>query len=189
MDFTALHDNVLADAELQNIVDMHVDFLENPPVLGFHGAKCEGLTNATDSCNFIADGANLCAQKHSAHWTNFTYCMYSVADPDGDHDKDTANPLAHSSSMPDQLTKCSAFTPDYSADALKACTFGDEAAALRKSSAAKTPDSDFKGPQWVFVNDKMIAAPMGKSSRADWAASVVKEVCAAYSGPKPAACS
>ena len=80
----ALTEHVFNDTDLADIIDLRFDVLENPPVTTFHGIKCENLTNETDFCNFVTDGANLCAEAHSTKWWDFVGCMYSVADPNGD---------------------------------------------------------------------------------------------------------
>lgn len=155
----------------------------------FHGAKCDGLMNATSFCNFAADGASLCAQAHSSKWWDFVACMYSVADPNGDKDKDSGNPLAHTASFDKQLSTCASKLPDYSAKDLATCAHGSEGAALRKVSAAKTPDAKFKGPQWVEVAGKLVASPHGPTlPRTQWIKDVKKAVCDAYTGTKPSAC-
>jgi len=162
--------------------------LENPPVEKFHGALCDGLTNETQFCNFIADGANLCAQAHSAKWWDFVACMYSVADPNGDKDGDSNSTLAHSGTFDRQVDTCAQKLPDYDAKELLACTHGSEAAALRKSSAAKTPT--FAGPVWVEVAGTTVASPHGPAlPRTQWVKDVIKAVCTAYTGTNPSACS
>jgi hypothetical protein len=183
---------LLNNTDLADILDLRFDVLENDPVTGFHGAKCEGLAPSTDYCDFIADGANLCAQAHSSTWFSFVACMYSVADPD--KDGDAKNPLAHSASFDTQLTTCSKMVPDYNATALSACTYGSEAQELRKVSAAKTPE--FHGPQWIIVDGKLIPSPTlpdgrpdEKAPRGPWVKQVIQAICAAYAGPKPRACS
>jgi len=163
--------------------------LENKPVQTFHDAKCEGLTNSTDFCNFVADGANLCAEAHSEKWWDFVACMYSAADPNGDKDHDAKSPLAHTDSFDQQVAICAKKLPDYDSKDLFSCIHGSEGAALRKASAAKTPDSKFAGPVWVEVAGKVVASPHGPAlPRNSWIMDVIKAVCAAYTGAEPAAC-
>lgn len=189
MNAKALSENVLNNAELADIIDLRFDVLENAPVEKFHGAQCDGLMNATKFCNFAADGANLCAEAHSKKWWDFVACMYSVADPNGDKDMDDKNPLAHSASFDAQVAKCAEKLPDYDAKDLVACTHGSEGADLRKASAAKTPMEKFKGPQWIIIDGKTVASPMGPGlPRDQWVKDVIAGVCAAYTGQKPSAC-
>lgn len=170
------------------MVDVRFDVLEAPPLEKFHGAKCEGITNATDFCNYIADGVNLCVEEHSSAWWEFTVCMYSSADPDGDNDNDKNNPLASATTFDEYVAKCARYAlRDYKVEDLKACYKGDEGARLRKASAGKTPV--FKGPQWVEVAGKEVAAPHGKNlSREEWKKDVIAAACAAYTGEKPKSC-
>merc|ERR1712232_918509 len=98
------------------IVDMRFDVLELDAIKTLHGAKCEGLSHATDYCNFIADGANLCAQMHSRSWWSFTRCMYSHADPVGDKDMDKNNPLAHNITFDKTMTACAKGLSDYAVE-------------------------------------------------------------------------
>jgi len=184
----------MQNADLAGIIDLHFDVLENTPVTQFHGAKCEGLTNATTFCNFVADGANLCAQAHSKKYWDFIACMYSVADPHGDTDKDAKNPLAHSETFDKQVTTCAQEMSDYSLSALLTCTHGSEGAALRNASAAKTPD--FHGTVWVSVDGKIVPSPTlpsgkpdEKAPRGPWIKNVISAICAVYTGQKPKACS
>jgi len=182
----------MQNAELAGIVDLQFDVLENTPVTGFHSAKCEGLTNSTDFCNFVADGANLCAEAHSKKYWDFVACMYSVADPHGDADGDAKNPLAHSGTFDKQASACAEKLSDYTAKALLTCAHGSEGAALRKASAAKTPDEKFKGPVWVMVDGKVVPSPSGpdheKAPRGPWIKNVTSAICASYTGQKPKAC-
>lgn len=176
----------MSHADLAAIVDLRFDVLEVDMLKKYHDAKCENLTAATDYCNFIADGANLCAQAHSTAWWKFTKCMYSLADPNGDTDHDTKNPLAHVKTFDQAMTRCAARLHDYGAPALRRCVYGDEAKALRQASAAKTAAS---GLVWVNVNGKVVPAPnLPNISRATWQKDVLRAVCGAYKGEKPASC-
>lgn len=185
----------MQNADLAGIVDLHFDVLENSPVTKFHSAKCEGLTNSTDFCNFVADGANLCAKAHSKKYWDFVTCMYSVADPNGDEDGDAKNPLAHSETFDKQATACAEKLSDYKAEALLTCAHGSEGAALRKASAAKTSDEKFRGPVWIVVDGKVVPSPTLPSGRPDekaprgpWIKNVTSAICASYTGQKPKAC-
>jgi len=183
-----LNDAVLANSELADIVDLRYDVLEAPPLEKFHGAQCANLTTATSFCNYVADGANLCAETHSKNWWPFVLCMYATADPDGDTDKDAANPLAHPDKFDSEVATCAALLPDYPVEDLRTCTYGAEGKKLRVASAAKTPT--FKGPVWVVVDGTHVDAPNGKGlSRAQWKKDVVRAICTAYKGEKPSACS
>lgn len=182
-------EQVFSDSELADIIDLRYDVLENAPIEKFHDAQCEGLMSATKFCNFAADGASLCAKAHSKKWWDFVACMYSVADPNGDDDHDTKNPLAHTETFDGQLETCAQKLPDYSATDLKACAHGSEGVALRKVSAAKTPDDKFAGPVWAEVAGAVVQRPDGPASpRGPWIQKIVKAVCDAYTGQKPKAC-
>lgn len=177
--------------DLADIVDLRFDVMENSHAEQSHGAQCENLTATTTFCNYIADGANLCARKHSSTWWSFTLCMYSTADPDGLKDKDKNNPLAHAKTFDSQLSKCADRNlQHYSVEDLRTCTYGEEGMTLRHLSAAKFPAAKFQGVVWVMVGDKFVPAPGSPSLPRDtWAKDVVTAVCAAYSGEKPASCS
>merc|ERR1711957_1007683 len=158
-----------------------------------HPAKCSGLTAATNNCDFVADGANLCAQEHSVFWWNFTVCMYSNAVGCGNEHggvthacTDDGNPLASMSTFDATVTACAEQAlPDYSTGALRACMYGSEASSLRKASNAKTAT----GLVWVNVAGSDILAPEGTTvSRSDWAQDVLRAICSAYSGDPPSAC-
>lgn len=181
----------MSKPDLAAIVELHFDVLENSMVDTFHGVKCANLTSETDYCNEITDGANLCAEAHSASWWPFVACMYSGADPHGDKDHDAANPLAHVETFKTQLAKChtAASMKDYPLADLEACTFGSDAGSFRRVSAAKTPLAKFRGPQWVFVAGTMIAAPAKPElSRDQWKEQLVSAVCSAHKGDKPESC-
>mmetsp|Transcript_59798 Transcript_59798/g.112868 ORF Transcript_59798/g.112868 Transcript_59798/m.112868 type:complete len:154 (+) Transcript_59798:314-775(+) len=145
---------------------------------------------ATDLCLFAADGASLCAKAHSKKWWDFVSCMYSVADPNGDKDHDVKNPLAHTATFDKQVSTCAQKLPDYSTKDLLSCTHGPEAVSLRNASASKTPDAKFHGPVWVEIAGKAVPSPHGPNlPRAPWIKEVIKAICSAYTGDKPAACS
>lgn len=187
MDFTAIHEAILSVPDLNAIVDFRFDVLENDIVSKYHGTKCPNMTKDTDFCDFIADGANLCAETHSKKWADFTLCMYSHAATDVAGD--STNPLASPYTFDVTVAQCAAKMDDYSVAELLACTHGDEGAALRATSVAKTPMSKFHGPDWVDVNGHNVTAPDDETaSRDDWKKDVVKAVCDAYTGAKPASC-
>lgn len=188
MNAKALTESVFSNAELADIIDFRFDVLENAQLEKFHDAQCDGLTNATKFCNYVADGSSLCAEAHSKAWWGFVACMYSVADPNGDKDHDAKNPLAHSTTFDKQVTTCASKLTDYSVTDLLACTHGSEGEALRKASAAKTTKPG--PPIWVEVAGKTVASPHGPDlPRTQWVKDVITAVCDAYTGTKPQACS
>jgi hypothetical protein len=174
---------------LASIVDLRFDVLEVDAITTFHGAKCEGLTKATDYCNFIADGANLCAQKHSKKWWSFTRCAYSHADPVGDTDGDVNNTFAHMETFDKTLAECASGLTDYALEDFRKCTYGDEGLALRTESAKKMVGKPVS-IIWVEVDGKWIKAPESKTDdRSAWKPQVVKAICDAYQGSeKPTEC-
>lgn len=178
--------------DLMDIVDVRYDAQEADFIEQFHGAKCPGLTNATDFCNFAADGANLCAEAHSASWWPFVACMYRYADPLGDQQMDVDNPLAHVETFDSSMAACAAIMSDYAVDELRSCVYGDEGAALREVSAAKAAaDMDKYGAPivWIDVAGTWVKAPEDKNdTRAEWKQQVVSAICAAYEGDAPASC-
>jgi len=179
----------MSKPDLADIVDLRFDILEAPPLEKFHGAQCPNLTAATPFCNYITDGANLCAQAHSKSWWSFTACMYSKADPNGDKDQDKNNPLASDKTFDSTLAGCAAKTMQDELKDLRTCTYGEEGLTLRHASAGKTPVAKFAGPVWVNVGTKSVAAPKGPVSRVQWQKDVVAAVCSEYSGEKPQSCS
>lgn len=178
--------------DLADIIDLRYDTQEIDMIKQFHGAKCAGLTNATEYCNFVADGANLCAREHSTSWWPFVACMYRYADPKGDERMDAGNPLAHVETFDSSMTACAATMPDYPVEELRSCVYGDEAAALRKVSAAKAAaDMDtYQSPiVWVDVAGTFVQAPEAKNdTRAEWKQQLVSAICSAYEGVAPASC-
>merc|ERR1711879_345190 len=99
---------------------------------------------------------------------------------------DKGNPLASPGTFDQTIVKCAEQTlQDYPLDSLRTCTFGEEAAALRKASNAKTD----VGLVWVNVAGKSILAPEGTTvSRKEWADQVSREICSAYTGASPSSC-
>lgn len=191
MSAKAFDDVVMQD--LAEIVDLSYDVLEKNIHALIHPAKCPGLTSASQTCDFIADGANLCAQEHSAHWWNFTVCMYSNAVGCGNEVggvtrpcTDDGNPLASVDTFDTTMAQCAAQAlPDYLLEDMRTCVYGSEAATLRKASNAKTKT----GLVWVNVAGGDILAPEGTTvSRSDWAQQVRQAICSAYEGALPSAC-
>jgi len=167
--------------DLGHFVDVRFDVQEVELVTQFHGAKCEGLTDATDYCNFVADGANLCVESHSKQWWSYVACMYEHVDPNGDATMDVNNPLAHIETFDKAMVGCATGLMDYTVEELRACVYGDEAAALRNASAAKTlADLNAGRPPivWIDVDGKFVQAPEVKNdTRSEWKASVVAAIC------------
>lgn len=167
--------------DLARVVDVRYDVQEIDKTTKYHGAKCPGLTNATDYCNFVADGANLCVETHSRQWWSYVACMHEHADPKGGSQMDVNNPLAHVETFDEAMTGCAANLTDYSIDALRTCVYGSEGAALRNVSATKTA-ADFAAGKpltvWVEVNGSFVQAPEAMNdTRAEWKKSVVAAIC------------
>lgn len=82
--------------------------------------------------------------------------------------------------------------PDYSAEQLRSCTYGEEAARLRAVSAAKVAADMDKGLPlivWVQVNGDFVQAPEDPDdSRAEWKLELISAICSEYSGTLPSAC-
>jgi len=167
--------------DLARVVDVHFDVQEVDLITQFHGSKCPGLTNATDYCDFVADGANLCAEAHSRQWWSYVACMYEHVDPNGDSDMDAKNPLAHPETFDEAMVGCATHLRDYSVDALRKCVYGDEGAALRSASAAKTAADLASGKPpivWLEVDGNFVQAPEAKNdTRVEWKKSVVGAIC------------
>lgn len=168
--------------DLAQVVSVTYDVQEVDFVTQFHGAKCPGLTNATEYCNFVADGANLCAEAHSKQWWNFVHCMYKFVDPNGDQEGDVGNPLAHVESFDASLTKCATETlKDYTVEHLRECVYGQEAVDLRKVSAAKTAADLAAGKPpvvWIDVNGTFVQAPEAKNNtRSAWKKELRSAIC------------
>lgn len=185
-----MNQGVLSDADFADIVDFRFDVVEIPYVeTHVHPGLCPGLTDATQFCNYISDGAILCAEEHSAQWLDFTECIYSTAGAD------SKNPLNFPDTFDTQLGKCATSMSDFSPTDLRNCAYGDEAAELRRVSAAKwnATHTHVEGQLdvvWVEVAGEEVRMPETPfASHSKWIKNVKAAVCAAYAGPLPAACS
>lgn len=186
------------NTDLYSIVDVKYDVQEVHDIPGkidiaaIHNATCEKLTIATDNCNFIADGANLCVEKHVTHWWPYVACMYDFAGIAGDD----SNPLAKADTFDVSMVQCLDHVTGYTAEELKKCVYGDEAASLRMASAKKTlaaMDAGFPDIVWAVVDDKFVPAPKFvppasaayKQQLEDWKKSLVSAICSAYEPHRP----
>lgn len=154
---------------------------------------CPSLAKSETNCNYIADGATLCASTHSKQWMKFVDCKYQNAlmmpIP-------SANPFIHDATFDSALRECAQEMTDYSVDELRACTYGDEAEELRAANRdhVKTVFADLgMAPNllWVTVNGKVVTDPATENydSRVAWKAKLGTAICGEYSGTKPTACS
>jgi len=179
--------------DLSSIVDLRYDVQEGDAPVYYHPSKCPGLTNATDNCDLIADGASLCVKAHHddpRDWWPFVDCIHRKSD--GYATDDDANPLAHVETFDKTIVGCLAGVPNYTADQLRSCTYGEQAAELRKVSAAKVAADMDKGLPvivWVQVNGQFVQAPEApEDTRAEWKLQLVSAICDAYTGTPPKTC-
>lgn len=182
---------MLLDTDLADVVDVKFNPLDlSPKIIPSHRQVCPTLAKTETNCNYIADGANLCAQ-HSAQWQQFATCMFQQT-----LRGDSKNPLAKESTFDAQLGECAKEMSDYSADDLRTCTYGEEADQLHAESkvvASKIfADLGMSSPGlvWASVGGKLVSdrSTTSMGSRAAWQRKLVKAVCAAYTGPQPASC-
>lgn len=154
--------------------------------------KCPTLAKNETYCNYIADGATLCAYTHSKHWQQFMTCKYQQAL------KMAANPFLTEATFDSALEECAKDMSDYSADQLRACAYGDEAETLRTTSRVYHmrrvfADAGLTSPglAWATVASKFVTDPATENydSRVPWQAKLLTAICAEYKGTKPAACS
>lgn len=180
------------DSDLGDVVDFSFNPLDiSPDIIPSHPQVCPNLAKTETNCNYIADGANLCAQ-HSTHWQQFTTCMFQQA-----LQGDSKNPLAVEATFDAQLSVCAKEMPDYSVDDLRNCTYGDEADqlhAMNKDATARIfaeLGMSAPGLVWASVGGKLVSDSSTESfnSRATWQRKLVSAVCQAYTGPKPTSCS
>lgn len=157
----------------------------SPAIIPSHPQTCPSLAKTETNCNYIADGANLCAQ-HSAQWFHFTDCMFQLT-----LQGDEKNPLANESTFDAQLGECAEVMSDYSVEDLRACTYGEEADQLRAENLQTTSKIFSElgmspGLVWASIGGKLVSDPSseGLGSRAAWQTKLVTEVCASYHGPK-----
>lgn len=176
---------------LAKLVNLTYDVQENKEIIhDHHGAKCPGLSEFTNYCDMLADGANLCARAHSKHWWTFVHCMYTYTTPTN-KDKDKGNPLANVTTFDTSVTGCaisSLLFEDYDVIKFAACIHGPEAADLREISAAKVA-ADMKAGKpdtmWVEVNGTFVQAPLDRNVTRDaWTAEVRSAICDAASAHK-----
>lgn len=186
----------LLDTDLAARVDFKFNPLDvSPAIIPTHPQKCEGLAHTETNCNYILDGANLCAQ-HSAQWQNFTTCAYKQG-----LKGDGMNAFAKKETFDQQLGECAKELTDYSADQLRACTYGEEADRLRAASKKKVTElfKDYgmrvPGLVWAAVDGKLVhdrSTETGPDvSRDPWKQKLKMAVCAALPKdlPLPASCS
>jgi len=186
MDWNALKES-LVESDLADIVDVKFHPLDlSPQIIPSHPQTCPNLAKTETNCNYIADGANLCAQ-HSAQWYQFTDCMFQLT-----LKGDSQNPLAKESTFDAQLGKCAEVMSDYSVEDLRACTYGEEADQLRAENLQKTAKifnqlgMTSPGLVWASVGGALVSDPSTESmgSRAAWQKKLVAQACASYRGPK-----
>jgi len=179
----------LVESDLGDIVDVKFHPLEfTPQIIPTHPEKCPTLAKTETNCNYIADGANLCAQ-HSAQWFQFTDCMFQLT-----LQGDSENPLANETLFDPNLRKCAEVMSDYSVEDLRACTYGEEAEQIRAENMQTISEIfsqlGLTHPNlvWASVGGKLVSNPSETDSpvsdRAVWQKKLVDEVCAQYSGPK-----
>jgi len=182
---------VLLDTALADIVDFKFNPLDlSPQIIPTHPQVCPNLAKTETNCNYIADGANLCAQ-HSQQWVQFTSCMFNLTLQGDDN-----NPLATESTFDAQLGECAKEMSDYSVDELRACTYGAEADELhaqnKKTISRIFADLGMSSPGlvWASVGGKLVSDSSTESmgSRAAWQIKLSHAVCEAYQGAKPALC-
>jgi len=186
---------VLLDTDMAARVDFSFKPLDiSPFIIPSHPESCDGLAHTEKNCNYIADGMNLCAQ-HSAQWPNFTACVYKQG-----LNGDGSNAFAKKETFDQQLGECAKELSDYSADQLRACTYGVEAdhlrAASKKAITGLFKNYGMKGPGlvWAAVNGKLVqdtSTEKGpETSRAAWQQKLVKAVCdeLPLDLPRPTAC-
>lgn len=106
---------------------------------------------------------------------------------------DVANPLAYLDTFDDAMVSCLAGVPDYSADELRSCVYGEEGAELRKVSAAKTAadiDKGLPAVVWAQVDGRFVNAEDDEDdAHSAWKRQLVSAICSAYTGIPPKACS
>lgn len=148
------------------------------------------MAKSEQNCNYIADGATLCALTHSQHWMQFMTCKYEQAL------KMDANPFQTEATFDAALGVCAQDMSDYSADDLRACAYGDEAEELRARNRdhVKTIFADTgrnPGLLWATIAGKVVTDPATENwdSRVAWKAKLLTAICEEYQGTKPAACS
>jgi len=168
------------------MIDLRFDAPESEFLEGHHPGKCPGLSESTDFCNYLTNGADLCAQAHEPEWQSFMRCMYEYSMYG--HDNNTLN-----GDFDARLGDCARPTlTSYTPTELRSCTYGAEGAALRAESTAKFLTTSYatieKYDVWVEINGVKVLAPSDTSPRDEWVARVITHVCAAYTGPLPAAC-
>lgn len=174
----------MSNADLAAIVDFRYDVAETEYIEGHHPGKCPGLSDDTDLCNYLSGGADLCAQAHEPQWQTFLRCMSEYAAYG--HDNNTLN-----GDFDARLGDCSVTLTNFSVAELRSCTYGPEGAALRAESTARYLASSYcceKYDVWVEVDGTAVLAASDTNPRDEWVAEVVDAVCAAYGGPRPAAC-
>jgi len=183
---------ILLDSDLSDIVDVKFNPLDiSPDIIPTHPQVCPNIAKTETNCNYIADGANLCAQ-HSEQWQQFTTCMFQQA-----LQGDSNNPLATEATFDAQLGECAKEMSDYSAVDLRTCTYGDEADQLHAENKVAITKifsglgMSSPGLVWASVDGILVsdASTESMNSRATWQRKLVSAVCAAYTGPKPSSCS
>jgi len=178
----------LVETEFADVIDIHINTLDLSPLPEHdHTEECPGLCETETNCNYLADRANLCAQKNSQQWYWFADCMLQL-----NLKGDAFNPLANVSTFDPQLDTCAQAMSDYSLEDFKGCVYGAEGDELRVQNRQLTAkiyaDLDME-PEvvWALIDGNYVTDPstegMG-NSRANWQKKLGPAVCAAYSGPK-----
>lgn len=178
----------MLDTEFADVIDVHINTLDLSPLPEHdHQEECPGLCETETNCNYLADRANLCAQKNSAQSYQFTTCIMQLG-----LKGDSFNPLANVSTFDSQLQTCAEVMLDYSVDDFRSCVYGAEGDELRVENRQNSTEIYAylnMEPEvvWALIDGKYVTDPstegMG-NSRANWQKKLGPAVCAAYNGSK-----
>lgn len=180
----------MSRADLAEIVDFTLDTIEtyqngqcvgSPPM---HVTKCTNVTAQDSFCDCLTDAAGHCAKAHDKNWWKFTACMFEH------NGKGSAagTGLSDDSTFEATMRSCAQKLATYSFEDLKTCYTGAEGSGYIYDSAQTSQTAGAAHPTWIYVGTDLVDGNTFESID-DWGAEVVKTICSAYNGTKPASCS
>lgn len=175
LNWKAFRTAIMSQPDLEAIMDVQMNFLYPLPP-GEHQQSCASYSHTyTTNCNYLADGASMCAQKHSKMWPLLTDCIFAK-NWNGDFiEPYTTDFWARDEANFDKELKiCAEALTDYPLDEFLTCVYGtpldensyqqSESDKLRIKNVNDEYDlwkrmggkpTESSGLTWAWVDNKM----------------------------------